>query len=203
MARSPKPWCRKDLKACYVTLDGGRLDLGPDRKAAFTRFHDLMARPEKRSVASDSVVALIDRFLKNLERHRSADAREWRRSFDAWGVCTSKAETSCLRTIEGSSRQPCQKNQQPLHFCSLPKLTLLPTFIRSAARIIKKVFSSREVQMSDPRERSGPMLLNAAGDRRLHIRITQGRAGSTHNRAAAAWEMLSQIPARWNSRTSR
>lgn len=80
MARSPKPWFRKDREAWFVTLDGVRHNLGPDRKPAFNRFHDLMARPEKRTVASESVLALIDRFLEFVQLHRSPDTYEFYRS---------------------------------------------------------------------------------------------------------------------------
>lgn len=41
MARSPKPWYRRERKAWFVTIDGKRHNLGPDRKAAFKRFHEL------------------------------------------------------------------------------------------------------------------------------------------------------------------
>jgi hypothetical protein len=34
MARQPKPWWRKDRKSWFVTVDGKRDDLGPNREAA-------------------------------------------------------------------------------------------------------------------------------------------------------------------------
>jgi hypothetical protein len=80
MARCPKPWVRKDRDAWFVTLDGVRRNLGPDRKEAFQRFHDLMARPEKRAVTSESLAALIDRFLDSVQKHRAPDTYDWYRT---------------------------------------------------------------------------------------------------------------------------
>ncbi|MCC7421046.1 MAG: tyrosine-type recombinase/integrase [Planctomycetaceae bacterium] len=79
MARSPKPWFRKDRDAWFVTLDGRRHNLGPDREAAFRRFHQMMAEPAKRTVSSDLLVALIDVFLDWLQKHRTLDTFEWYR----------------------------------------------------------------------------------------------------------------------------
>jgi len=80
MARSPKPWYRQDRDAWFVTIDGVRHNLGPDREKALTCFHAMMANPEKRSVASDSLVALIDRFLDYVQKHRAHHTYEWYRS---------------------------------------------------------------------------------------------------------------------------
>lgn len=83
MARTPKPWFRKDRKAWFVTIKGERHNLGPDRKLAFQQFHDLMRQPERPqpTVRSDQlVVALVDRFLDWVEKNRAADTYEWYRS---------------------------------------------------------------------------------------------------------------------------
>jgi hypothetical protein len=42
MPRDPKPWFRKDRDAWFVTINGRRFNLGSDRDAAHTRFHELM-----------------------------------------------------------------------------------------------------------------------------------------------------------------
>ena len=42
MPRDPKPWFRKDRDAWFVTINGRRYNLGPDRNAAHDRFHELM-----------------------------------------------------------------------------------------------------------------------------------------------------------------
>ena len=49
MARTSKPWWRKDRQAWFVTIDGERFNLGRYRKAAFRRFHELMGRPKRRT----------------------------------------------------------------------------------------------------------------------------------------------------------
>ncbi len=79
MARHAKPWYRRDRRSWWVTVDGVRHNLGPDKKAAFTKFHDMMSRPAKRRLASDSLVTIIDAFLEWCQNHRAADTYEWYR----------------------------------------------------------------------------------------------------------------------------
>lgn len=45
MARTPKPWFREDRLAYFVTVNGTRHNLGPDKKEAFRRFHELLSAP--------------------------------------------------------------------------------------------------------------------------------------------------------------
>jgi len=86
MARSQKPWFRKDRQCWFVTIDGQRRNLGPDREAAFREFHELMARPKKRAVASKSVVAVIDAFLEWTQKHRAERTYEWYQQRCQWFV---------------------------------------------------------------------------------------------------------------------
>lgn len=79
MARQPKPWYWKARKAWFVTIDGRRHNLGREKKAAHTRFHELMREPVKRTVPSESVVAIADRFLEWVHKHRSPHTYEWYR----------------------------------------------------------------------------------------------------------------------------
>lgn len=79
MSRTPRPWWRKDKRCWAVTIDGKRHNLGKDREAAFRKFHDLMANPRKRVIASGSVVAVIDLFLDWVSRNRAPDTYEWYR----------------------------------------------------------------------------------------------------------------------------
>lgn len=77
MPRFPKPWFRKDRDCWYVQLDGKQHNLGPDRKLAFKRYHDLMAQPRKRRVPSETVPAIIDLFLDWCEKNRAKRTYEW------------------------------------------------------------------------------------------------------------------------------
>lgn len=79
MARPPKPWFWKRRKAWFVTIDGTRHFLAHDKAAALTRFHELMAEPQKRVVRSDSLAVVIDLFLDWCQKHRAADTYEWYR----------------------------------------------------------------------------------------------------------------------------
>ena len=47
MARSPKPWFRKDRQAYFVTINGTRHNLGSVKKEADRRFHELMATADE------------------------------------------------------------------------------------------------------------------------------------------------------------
>lgn len=79
MPRTSKPWYRKDRKAWFVTIDGKRHNLGPNRKHALQQFHELMSQPQKRVIPSDSLLAIIDAFLEWCEKHRALDTYEWYR----------------------------------------------------------------------------------------------------------------------------
>ena len=84
MARSPKPWYRRDRKAWFVTINGKRHNLGPDRKSAFQRFHELMARPAKRTVSTQSVAGVFDTFLEWTLKHRAPRTYDWYRERCQW-----------------------------------------------------------------------------------------------------------------------
>ena len=62
MARPSKLWYRKDRKAWFVTIDGKRHNLGPDKKKAEKEFHKLMAAD---APPPDDILAvdMLDRFL--------------------------------------------------------------------------------------------------------------------------------------------
>lgn len=80
MPRQSKPWFRKDRGAWFVTIDGQRHNLGPDRKRAMQKFHELEAQPQRRIVQADFVAAVVDAFLGWCQRHRSADTYVWYQS---------------------------------------------------------------------------------------------------------------------------
>src|ERR1043165_7863040 len=71
MPRTPKPWFWKNRRCWYVTIAGRRHNLGSDRRAAKQRYHELMAKPAKRVVRSDSVESIVDLFLEWTKRNRA------------------------------------------------------------------------------------------------------------------------------------
>jgi len=75
-----KPWYRKSRRAWFVTLDGQQIKLGTTKDEALRRYQDLMAKPEKRVVASGSLLAIIDAFLDWCQKHRAPDTYEWYQS---------------------------------------------------------------------------------------------------------------------------
>lgn len=66
MSRPTKPWFRKSNKKWYVWHDGKQVNLGPDKKEAHQKFHQLMAEPKKARVIvnSGSLIELVDSFLE-------------------------------------------------------------------------------------------------------------------------------------------
>jgi integrase len=80
MPRRPTPWYRTPRKAWLVTIEGVQHCLGPDKKAAFDRFYELMRQPRKRKVASSLLAAVGDTFLDWVLKHRSAATFEWYRA---------------------------------------------------------------------------------------------------------------------------
>ncbi|MDB5305532.1 MAG: hypothetical protein JWM97_3081 [Phycisphaerales bacterium] len=82
MPHFPKPFFRPARGVWYVQLHGKQLNLGPDRDAAFKRYHELMAEPTPpapAAVASDGVVVLCERYLDWCEQHRAPDTYRWYR----------------------------------------------------------------------------------------------------------------------------
>ncbi len=80
MARTPKPWFRSSRRLWFVTIDGVQHNLGPDKSAAFERFHQLMTRPKQVQVTtSESFAELADRYLDWVQKKRSPDTYEWYR----------------------------------------------------------------------------------------------------------------------------
>jgi hypothetical protein len=67
MARNPKPWFREERNAWFVTIQGHRHNLGPDKAAADRRFHELMAqKPEpvpKEKPNVLTVAEVLDKYL--------------------------------------------------------------------------------------------------------------------------------------------
>src|SRR5262249_35781110 len=68
-----------DRRAWFVTINGTRIDLGRDKKAAFETFHRLIAEPRRLAAPSGALVALIDLFLDWCQKHRAPDTYEWYR----------------------------------------------------------------------------------------------------------------------------
>lgn len=79
MARTPKPWLWKARGGWYVTIAGTRHFLAAEKDDATTRFHELMASPQKRVVRADSLAVIIDLFLECCQNNRAPDTYEWYR----------------------------------------------------------------------------------------------------------------------------
>ncbi|MGD9854063.1 MAG: tyrosine-type recombinase/integrase [Planctomycetaceae bacterium] len=79
MPHFPKPFFKQARGCWYVEVDRRQINLGPDRTAAFARYHELMRTPRLRSVQSETFAALADAFLEWLAAQRSPETFEWYR----------------------------------------------------------------------------------------------------------------------------
>jgi integrase len=85
--RTPKPWFWASRQSYYVTIRGGRHNLGPDKAEAERRFHELMARDPltvpaatpPSGLAEPLAAQIFDRFLDWCQKHRAARTYEWYR----------------------------------------------------------------------------------------------------------------------------
>src|SRR5437879_376737 len=75
--RQREPFFRKDRQLWYVQIDGKQVNLGPDRDAAWKRYHELMAERGKSLPAEPApppgtgVIAILERFMDHVQRTRS------------------------------------------------------------------------------------------------------------------------------------
>lgn len=79
MARIPKIWFRKDRKCWQVTIRGVRHNLGPNKKDASHRFHQLMGTAHHKPLISMSFAAIADAFLEWVKTNRAASTYEGNR----------------------------------------------------------------------------------------------------------------------------
>jgi hypothetical protein len=74
------PW-RNDRRSRFVTINGMRHNLGPDRALAHQEYHRLMTQPKSESVQHDSVLSVMDAYLDWTQRHRAPRTYTWCRDY--------------------------------------------------------------------------------------------------------------------------
>lgn len=74
MPKFPKPFFRAARQAWFVQVRGKQINLGPDREAALSRYHELMrqTRVSGSPVATENVLDLRDAFLDWCQKHKAA-----------------------------------------------------------------------------------------------------------------------------------
>lgn len=72
-----KPFFKTSRGLWYVAIDRRQINLGPDREAAWQRYHELMATPRSKAGRSDHVACIIDAFLEWTQKERSPESNEW------------------------------------------------------------------------------------------------------------------------------
>jgi integrase len=84
MAHFPKPFYRAPRNRWCLQLGGKQINLGPDRAAAFERYHALMAeyrdgQPPRatKEAHTELAIVVIDRFLGWLRENKAARTLEW------------------------------------------------------------------------------------------------------------------------------
>ncbi len=76
MARQPHPWFWKARGAWFVTINGQRICLHAEKKAALAAFHRIMAKPDAHA-SPESVSGIFGMFLEWLAANRSANTYDW------------------------------------------------------------------------------------------------------------------------------
>jgi integrase len=97
MSRDPKPWFRKDRDAWFVTINGRRYNLGPDRISAYDRFHELMLTGGEGDTGAVTVFRLFDDFLEWTKAQRAPRTYEWYRDLLDRFSTFLKVDCSALR----------------------------------------------------------------------------------------------------------
>src|SRR5271168_4446043 len=81
MAHFPKPFFRSARNAWFVQIGDRQVKLSADKDEAFTRYHEMMAKPSLPPVtqaeAGKLVVVIVDEFLDWCEKHRAPDTYRW------------------------------------------------------------------------------------------------------------------------------
>lgn len=81
MPHHPCPFFPTARKAWFVQVGDRQINLGTDKNEAFTRYHELMARPVVPLVtqleAQKLVVVIVDEFLDWCEKHRATHTYRW------------------------------------------------------------------------------------------------------------------------------
>ena len=71
MPRQPKPFFRKQTQSWYCSTGGKQFNLGPDRVAAFAKFHELMLNRDQTTSQLSTVYDLSQIYLDWCEQKRS------------------------------------------------------------------------------------------------------------------------------------
>lgn len=81
--RSRQPFYRSSRRLSYVQLDGKQINLGPDEKEAWRRYHGMMTargvEVEVAPVDASLCVVVVDQFLGWVEKRKSPRTYEWYR----------------------------------------------------------------------------------------------------------------------------
>jgi integrase len=81
MARFRKPFFRSARGLWYVWHDGQQVNLGADKDAAFTAWHELRTKPKTPAITKAEsqklVLVIVDEFLDWCCKHRAPDTYRW------------------------------------------------------------------------------------------------------------------------------
>ena len=92
MPHHPRPFFRTARKAWFVQVGIRQVNLGTDKDEAFTRYHELMAKPVLPALAPTEAVRLIavviGDFLDFVQQHRAADTYRWYKDRLQLFICT-------------------------------------------------------------------------------------------------------------------
>ncbi|MCY2952654.1 MAG: tyrosine-type recombinase/integrase [Planctomycetota bacterium] len=76
MPHFPKPYFRESRRSWFVQINGHETNLGPDKDAAFLKYHELMQQPAP-LLPSEAVIVLTDAFLDWCHKNRASRSYDW------------------------------------------------------------------------------------------------------------------------------
>ncbi len=79
MAHFPKPFFKKGRGVWYVEINRKQINLGPNRKKAFQKYHELMAKAREAPLNTECLAVIVDAFLSWVKKNRSPETFEWYR----------------------------------------------------------------------------------------------------------------------------
>ncbi len=84
MTKFPKPFFRTARQAWHVQLGGRQIHLGPDRDAAFRRYHEIMGWSTTEAPPSSptgSTLGVMDAFFDWCQKHKAPRTYQWYRRY--------------------------------------------------------------------------------------------------------------------------
>ena len=114
MPRETKPYWKTQQQRWVCTIDGKRITLGADRKAAFAKFRSLMQRPESVGDHIVTLYALSQVYLDWCQKHRASGTYEnHKRYLKSFIESCGRKLAGCVTVTRHLSYRKCGFGRSP------------------------------------------------------------------------------------------